>query len=70
MSFVVGVTTTIAHLVSVKVLGGTVPPVARPVAMMRIFTVVAVIRAVVIVDVAIEMFGAVKPWARTDKDSV
>ncbi len=70
MSFVVSVAVTIAHLVSVEVLGGTMPPVTRPVAVMRILTVVAVIRAVVIVDVAMEMFRAVKPWAGTDKDPV
>jgi hypothetical protein len=60
----------IAHLVSMKVLGGTIPSRTRSVAWMRIFTVVAVFRVVVIVDVAIEVFGAVKPWPGTDKDAV
>src|SRR5258708_3719305 len=53
-----------------EVLGGTVPPVMRSVAMVRIFPAVAVIRAVAIVDVATEVFRAVKPWAGTDKDAI
>jgi hypothetical protein len=70
MSFVVSVAATIAHLVAVEVFRGTMPPVTRLLAMMRILTVVAVIRAVVIVNVAIEMFRAVKPWTSTNKDPV
>jgi len=68
--FVVDVAAAIAHLVSVEVLGRAVPTVARPVPVMRIFTVVAVILSVVIVDVAVEMLRAMKPWARTDKNPV
>jgi hypothetical protein len=68
--FFVAVAVAIAPLVSVEVLGGTMPPVMRPVAMMRIFTVVAVIRPVAVVDIAVEVFGAVKPWAGADKDAV
>ena len=60
----------VAHLVSMEVLGRTVPPVVRSVAMIRIFTVVAVIRPVAIVDVAMEVFRTMKPWARTDKDAI
>jgi hypothetical protein len=46
------------------------PPVTRSVAVMRVFPVVAVIRPVAIVDIAVEVFRAVKPWAGTDKDAV
>src|SRR5437899_366425 len=60
----------IAPLISVEVLGGTVPPLARSVAMMRIFPVVAMIRPVAIVDVAMEVLRAVEPWACTDKDAI
>jgi hypothetical protein len=60
---------TVARLVSVEVLGGTVPPVLRPVAVMRVFAVVAVIRMVVVVDIALEMLWAVKPWAGADKNA-
>jgi hypothetical protein len=66
----VAVAVAIAPLVSVEVLGGAMPPVTRSVAMMRIFTVVAVIRPVAIVDVAMEAFRAMKPWAGADKDAV
>jgi len=45
------------------------PPVTRSVAVMRVFPVVAVIRPVAIVDIAVEVFRAVKPWAGTDKDA-
>jgi hypothetical protein len=69
VSFVV-VAVAIPPLVSVEMLGGAMPPVMRSVAMMRILTVVAVIRPVAIVDVATEVFGAVKPWAGTDKDTI
>lgn len=68
--FSVDVTATIAHLVSVEVLWRTVPPVMRLVAMMGIFPVVAVIRVISIVDVAMEMLGAVKPWAGTNENPV
>src|SRR6266852_130690 len=70
MSFVVAAAVAIAPLVSVEVFGGTMPPVTRSVAMMRIFTVVAVVRSVAIVDVAMEVFRAVKPWAGSDKDAI
>ena len=68
--FVVAVAVAIAPLVSVEVLGGPMPPVTRSVAMMRIFPVVAVIRPVAVVDIAVEVFRAMKPWAGTDKDAV
>ena len=68
--FFVAVAVAIAPLVSVEVLGGTMPPVTRSVAIVRIFPVVAVIGAVMIVDVAVEMLRAVKPWAGADEDSV
>jgi hypothetical protein len=70
VSFVVAVTAAIAPLVSVEVLGRTAPSVTRSVAMMRIFTAVAAIRPVAIVDVAMEVFRAVKPWAGTYKDAI
>jgi hypothetical protein len=60
----------VTHLVSVKVLGGTVPPVTRSIAMMRIFTVIAVIGVVAIVDVATKVFRTMKPRAGADKDAV
>jgi len=60
----------IAHLVPVEVLGGAMPPVARSVAWMWIFAAVTVIGMVTIVDIAVEVFRAVKPWAGTDKDAV
>ena len=68
--FFVTVAVAIARLVSVKVLGGAVPPVTRSVAMVGIFPAVAVVRVVAIVDIAVEVFRAVKPWAGTDKDAV
>jgi hypothetical protein len=37
---------------------------------MGIFPVVAVIRVVAIVDIAMEVFRAVKPWAGSDKDAI
>ena len=70
MFFSVDVTPTIAHLVSVEVLGRTLPPVTRLVAMMGIFPVVAVIRVMSIVDIAMEMLRAVKPWAGTNENPV
>ena len=60
----------VAHLVSMEVLWGTVPTVAGSVAMVRIFTVVAMIGTVAIVDVAMEVFRTAKPWTGTDKDAI
>ena len=60
----------VVNLVSVEVLGRAVPPLSRPVSVMWVFAVIAVIRVVVIVNIAMEMFGTVKPWAGTDKDAV
>jgi hypothetical protein len=68
--FFVSVAVAIVPLVSVEVLGGAVPPLTWSVAMMRIVPVVAVIRVVTIVDVAVEVFRTVKPSAGTDKDAV
>jgi hypothetical protein len=59
----------IARLVSVKVLRGTMPPLTRSVAVVRIFAVVAVIRMVMIVDMAVEVFRAAKPRAGSDEDA-
>jgi hypothetical protein len=42
----------------------------RLVAMMGIFPVVAVIRVISIVDIAMEMLRAVKPWAGTNENPV
>jgi hypothetical protein len=66
----VTVSVAIAHLVPMEVLGGAMPPVMGSVAIVGIFTMVAVIRMVVIVDIAMEVFGAVKPGAGTDKDAI
>jgi hypothetical protein len=59
----------VADLVSVEVLGRAVPPLSRPVAVMRVFAMVAVFRMVVVVNIAMEVPGAVKPWSGTDKDA-
>ena len=64
------VTVAVAHLISVEVLGGTMPAVMRSVSIMRVFAVVAMIRMIVIVDIAMEVFGAVKPRAGADKDAI
>ena len=69
VSFLVTVAAAIAHLVSMEVLG-TMPSVMRSFAIVRIVPAVAVFRMVVIVDVAMEVFRAVKPWAGTDKDAI
>jgi hypothetical protein len=60
----------IAHLVSMEVLSGTIPPLTSSLACMRISTMVAVIRVVVIIDRALKVFRTVKPWPGTDKDAV
>lgn len=70
MVFFVSVAVAIVPLVSVEVLGGAMPPVTGPLAAMRVFAVVAVIRMVVVVDIAVEVFRTVKPWAGADKDAV
>ena len=70
VAFFMAVTVAIAPLVSVEVLGGAMPPIARPFAGMGIFTVVPVICPVAIVDVAMEVLRAAKPWTGTDKDAV
>jgi len=62
-------TMAVVNLVSMEVLGRAVPPLSRSVAVMWVFTVVAVIRMVMVVNVAMEMLGTVKPWAGTDKDA-
>jgi hypothetical protein len=69
VAFFVTVAAAIAHLVSTEVLG-TMPPVTRSFAIVRIVPVVAVLRVVVIIDVAMEVFRAVKPWTGADKDPI
>ena len=70
MMFFVSVAVAIVPLVSVEVLGRTAPSVTSSVAIVRIFAAVAVFGVVMIVDVAVEVLGAVKPWASADKDAV
>jgi hypothetical protein len=60
----------VVNLVSVEVPGRAVPPLSRPVAVMWVFAVVAVIRMVMVVNIAMEMLGTVKPWAGTDEDAI
>jgi hypothetical protein len=60
----------VTHLVSVEVLGGTVPCVTWPVAIMGEFAAVAVVRMIVVVNIAVEVLRTVKPWAGPDKDAV
>lgn len=70
VAVLVAVPAAVAPFVAVEVLGRTVPAVMRFVAMMGIFAVIAVIRPVVIVDIAMKMFRAVKPWAGADKNAI
>jgi hypothetical protein len=60
----------VVNLVSVEVLGSAMPPLSRPVAVMWVFAVVAVFRMVMVVNIAVEMLGTVKPWAGTDEDAI
>jgi hypothetical protein len=59
----------VVHLVSMEVLGGAVPSFPRLVAAIGKFTMVAMVGMQVIVYVAAEPGGAMKPWAGTDKDA-
>src|SRR3954452_1619600 len=68
MSFM-GVAVAVAHLVSVEVFGSTVPAFVRPVASMGELTTVAMIRMVVVVDIAVEVLRAMKPGAGADEDT-
>jgi hypothetical protein len=59
----------VVHLVSVEVLGGAVPTFPGTLAMVWKLTMVAMVGMEVIVYVAAEVGGAMKPWAGTDEDA-
>jgi hypothetical protein len=59
----------VADLVSVEVLGRAVPSLSGPVAVMWVFAMVSVFGMVVVINIAVEVRGAVKPWSGTDKDA-
>ena len=59
----------VVHLVSMEVLRGTVPSFPGFVATIGKFTMVAMVGMEVIVHVAAEVGGTMKPWAGTDEDS-
>ena len=65
----VDVAASVVHLVSAEVLGGAVPSVARPVATIGKVTVVAVVGVEVIIYVAAELAGAMKPGASAEEDT-
>jgi hypothetical protein len=55
--------------VAVEVFHVTVPSFAGLIASVRILAVVAVLRVIVVVNVAGEVLGTMEPWARSDKDT-
>jgi hypothetical protein len=59
----------VVHLVSMEVLRGTVPSFPSFVATIGKFTMVAMVGMEVIVHVAAEVGGSMKPWAGTDEDA-
>jgi hypothetical protein len=64
-----GVTATVAHFVAVEVSGRMLMACLGPVARMRHSTVIAVAGVEVVIDMTVEVCGAVEPWTCTEEDA-